>query len=96
MYPFRPEGEDQSDIGAGSASGQPFLKRSTRSGLLMKGRPKEINLEHLLTENALLIFPVNGVACERTDQNDGERHLIGSSATRRTLSSRRGAKASCK
>ena len=42
MYPFAPEGEDQSDIGAGSASGQPFLKRSTRSGLLMNGRPKEI------------------------------------------------------
>ena len=42
MYPFPALGEDQSDIGAGSASGQPFLNRSTRSGLLMKGRPKEI------------------------------------------------------
>jgi len=31
-------GEDQSDIGAGSASGQPLLNRSTRSGVLMKGR----------------------------------------------------------
>ena len=30
------------DMGAGSASGQSFLNRSTRSGLLMKGRPNEI------------------------------------------------------
>jgi hypothetical protein len=39
VYPFPPVGEYQTDIGASSASGQPFLKRSTRSGLLMKGRP---------------------------------------------------------
>ena len=37
MYPFASVGEDQSDIGAGSASGQPFLNRSTRSGLEMNG-----------------------------------------------------------
>ena len=42
MYPFAPVGEDQSDIGAGSAKAHPLLNRSTRSGLLMKGRPNEI------------------------------------------------------
>src|SRR5260370_40767539 len=42
VYPFPPVGGHQSDIGAGSASGQPLRKRSTRSGLLMKGRPKAI------------------------------------------------------
>ena len=42
MYPFAPVGKYQSDIGASSARGQPFLNRSTRSGLLMNGRPKAI------------------------------------------------------
>jgi len=42
VYPFAPVGEYQSSIGAGSASGHPFLNRCTRSGLLMKGRPKAI------------------------------------------------------
>jgi mannose-6-phosphate isomerase-like protein (cupin superfamily) len=42
VYPFAPVGEYRSDIGAVSASGQSFLNRSTRSGLLMNGRPKEI------------------------------------------------------
>ena len=42
VYPFAPVGEYQSDIGASSASGQPLRKRSTRSGLLMNGRPKEM------------------------------------------------------
>ena len=34
VYPFSPVGEYQC-VGSGSASGQPFLNRSTRSGLLM-------------------------------------------------------------
>jgi hypothetical protein len=42
VYPFPPVGEHPSDTGAGSASGQLLRKRSTRSGLLMKGRPKAI------------------------------------------------------
>ena len=44
MYPFAPVGDCQSDIGASSASGEPYRKRSTRSGLLMNGRPKEMRL----------------------------------------------------
>ena len=42
MYPFLSMGECHSDVGAGSARGQPFLNRCTRSGLLMKGGPKAI------------------------------------------------------
>jgi hypothetical protein len=42
VYPFAAVAEYQSAIGANSASGQSFLNRSTRSGLLMKDRPKEI------------------------------------------------------
>jgi hypothetical protein len=58
VYPFAPVGEYQSSIGAGSASGHPFLNRCTRSGLLMKGHPKAIRSAWLAAIMFFLPVPV--------------------------------------
>jgi hypothetical protein len=77
VYPFAPVDEDQSDSGAGSASGQLFLNRSTRSGLLIKGLPNAIRSASpsaIALSATSLVYPQLPMSGPRNTERIAQRH----------------------
>ena len=80
VYPLAPVGLYQADIRAAAARGHPRVKRSTRSGLLMNGRPKAIKSAFPVRNRFLRrLLRVAAVAHQRTVKDLAEfcqRHRI--------------------